>query len=286
MEHFGDIGHFDKMKDELLSHFDAVLGSDWAAERRVAVEAGISAGALLAQHFRHPQSIKQKVGRDFATAVDLEAESIIERTVAGRFPTHGFLGEEQGSHGQSEALWIVDPIDGTFNYTFGLPYFAVSIALAQNGEPVVAVVFDPYHGEFFYAQRGGGAWLNAERVRVSIRTRLDEAIVYQDFSHDAAEQMASLERMKRLMPHIRSFRVLGSAALGIAYVACGRLDAFFHHKLNAWDWAAAGLLVEEGGGIVSDMRGMPQSFAATTQDVVATNGHIHAALLHFLLERT
>lgn len=276
------MAHFDTLKNNLFGHFDAVLGSRWAAERIAALEAGIDAGALLAEHFRCPQAIKSKGGKDFATQVDIEAESIVQDTVARHFPSHGFWGEERGRHGQAEAQWLIDPIDGTFNYAFGLPYFAVSIALVIKGSPVVAVVFDPYHGELFFAQRGGGAWLNTESIRVSSRPKLEEAIVYQDFSYDVAEQLSSLELMKRLMPHVRSLRVLGSAALGLAYVACGRLDAFFHYGLNPWDWAGGGLLVQEAGGQVTDTRGAPQGFAKKLQDVAATNGLIHNALLSFL----
>jgi len=276
------VAHFDVLKDKLLCHFDGILGSRWAAERTAALEAGIEAGTLLAEHFRCPQAIKSKGGRDFATQVDVEAESLIQDVVARRFPSHGFWGEEKGRHGQAEARWLIDPIDGTFNYAFGLPYFAVSIALVIEGVSSVAVVFDPYHGELFFAQRGGGAWLNTTSIQVSSRLKLEEAIVYQDFTYDAGEQLTSLERAKRVIPHVRSLRVLGSAALGLAYVACGRLDAFYHYGLNPWDWAAGGLLVEEAGGQVSDTRGAPQGFVKKLQDVVATNGHIHNALLSFL----
>ena len=274
--------HFDELKNRLLTRFDEVLGSAFAEERRVAIEAAADAGDLLLRHFRQPQSLKYKSAKDFATAVDIEAETTIESMIACRFPTHGFWGEEKGVRGQAEEQWLIDPIDGTFNYTFGLPYFSISIALARNGKPVVAVVCDPCHGELFFAQREGGTWLNGESVRVSERRKMAEAIVYQDFSYDAEEQIASLEKTKRIMPHIRSFRVLGSAALGMAYVSCGRLEAFFHQGLNAWDWAAASLLVEEAGGRVSDMRGMPQRFRSTPQDVVATNSHLHDSLLRLL----
>ena len=277
------MGQIDEFKHELVSHFQGALSTRFAEERRVAIETALDAGELLMAHFRQPQSVKYKSGKDFTTAMDSQTETLIKTTIAKRFPSHGFLGEEQGGSGQTDYQWIIDPIDGTFNYAFGLPFFTVSIALVHQAEPLVGVIYDPYYRELFFAQLGGGTWLNTAPVRVSARERLGDAMICMDFSYDVDERVFSLERMKRLIPHIRSFRVLGSAALGLAYVASGRMDAFFHQELKPWDWAAADLLVKEAGGRMSDMQGGIQTLEGGSQDVVASNGYLHDELVAILL---
>jgi myo-inositol-1(or 4)-monophosphatase len=273
MERLGNLG------DELVTHLDKILGATFARERRVAIEAGLSAGELLMSHFRRPQLVKYKPGKDFTTEVDTQSETLIKALIGRYFPSHGFLGEEQGVSGQSNFQWIIDPIDGTFNYTFGLPYFAVSIALVHDGVPLVGVVYDPYHEELFFSQRGGGAWVNTRAARTSDRKKLEDAIVGMDFSYDADERMESLDQIRALIPHIRSFRVLGSAALGLVYVSCGRLDVFFHQELKPWDWAAAALIVKEAGGRLTDIHGGEQRTVTGSQDVLGTNGLVHDELL-------
>lgn len=271
--------HLENFGDEIVSHFDKVLESTFAGERRVAIEAGLTAGDLVMSHFRQPQSVQYKSGKDFTTEIDAQSETLIKELIGQYFPSHGFLGEEQGVSGQMNYQWIIDPIDGTFNYTFGLPYFAVSIALVHDGIPLVGVVYDPCHGELFFAQRGGGAWMNTRAVRTSDRKKLEDAIVCLDFSYDVDERMESLDRIRGLVPYIRSFRVLGSAALGLVYVACGRLDVFFHQELKPWDWAAAALIVQEAGGRLTGIHGREQRTVTGSQDVLATNGLVHDELL-------
>ena len=280
--HQRSMGQLDDFKGGLCSRFENALGTEFAEERRVAIESAVDAGELLMAHFREPQLVKYKSGKDFTTAMDSRAETCIKTGIAQRFPQHGFLGEEQGSSGQTLHQWIIDPIDGTFNYAFGLPFFTVSIALVHRAEPLVGVVYAPYYRELFFAQLGGGTWLNEEPVRVSDREQLGDAMICMDFSYDVDERIVSLERMKRLIPHIRSFRVLGSAALGLAYVACGRMDAFFHQELKPWDWAAADLLVREAGGRVSDMCGGAQTLEGSSQEVVASNGLLHDSFIELL----
>ena len=271
--------HPEYFGDKHISHFDKTLGVTFARERRVAIDAGLRAGELLMSHFRQPQSVKYKTGKDFTTEIDTQSETLIKTLIGRYFPSHGFLGEEQGVSGQSSYQWIIDPIDGTFNYTFGLPYFAVSIALVHDGAPLVGVVYDPCHGELFFSQHGGGAWVNTHAARTSDRKRLEDAIVGMDFSYDVDERMESLDRIRGLIPYIRSFRVLGSAALGLVYVACGRLDVFFHQELKPWDWAAAALIVKEAGGRLTDIHGGAQRIVTGSQDVLGTNGLVHDELL-------
>lgn len=272
-------GYLESHDSELVSHLDGVLGSSLARERRTVIQAALKAGHLLMSRFRQPQSVHYKAGKDFTTEIDAQAETLIRELIGRDFPSHGFLGEEQGSSGQTEYTWIIDPLDGTFNYTFGLPYFGVSIALVQDGIAQVGVVYDPNHGELFFAQRGGGAWLNSQTIRTTDRDKLEDAMVCLDFSYDVDECMESLDRIRGLVPHIRSFRVLGSAALSLAYVACGRLDVFFHRELSPWDWAGGALMVKEAGGRLTDLHGRELRVGSRSQDVLATNGLIHDELL-------
>ena len=263
----------------LPDHFDAVLGAELAQPRRVMLEAALAAGDLLMAHFRGPQQVTPKEGRDFTTAIDGQAETLIKRAVLREFPDHSIMGEEQGLSGAADHQWCIDPIDGTFNYAYGLPHFSVSIALVHRGLTILGAVYDPSFRELYFAQRGRGAWLNLERTHVSDRRSLGDALVGMDLAYDLAMAAKDIQRMAAVIPSIRATRLLGSAALELASVACGRLDAFFHSALSPWDWSAGGLLVEEAGGRLTDPDGADlHGPALPVQSLIATNGHLHDAL--------
>ena len=266
-------------KDILCSHFDDLLGAGQAEQRRVLFEAALGAGDLLMAHFRQPQQVKQKEGKDFTTAVDGQAETLIKGIIGRDFPDHSIMGEEQGLSGQAEYQWVVDPIDGTFNYTFGLAHFAVSIALVRDGRTLLGAVYDPAYRELFFAQRGQGAWLDLTPIHVSDRRALGDALVGLDLTYEVSMALKDVARLTAVIPAARAVRLLGSAALELAAVACGRLDVFFHSALSPWDWAAGGLLVEEAGGRITDPDGidLPGPRLAT-QSLVATNGYLHEAI--------
>lgn len=193
---------------------------------------------------------------DIVTAADREVEALIRRRLAEERPGDGFLGEESGAErGSTEVTWVVDPIDGTVNYAYGIPHFAVSIA-AVAGEPVpaewmplVGVVFDPSHDELFHAVRGGGAWLGGQRLAVSGPSAAG-ALLATGFGYDPATHEGDLARVRRVMPLARDLRRAGAASLDLAYVAAGRLDGYFERGLHPWDHAAGGLLVTEAGGVL------------------------------------
>ncbi len=193
---------------------------------------------------------------DIVTEADREVEDLIRARLAAERPGDGFLGEESGAeHGSTDVTWVVDPIDGTVNYAYGIPAYAVSIA-AVTGEPdpaqwqaLAAVVFAPAAGELFHATLGGGAWLGEQRLAVAEPTAAG-ALLATGFGYDPTTHAGDLARVARVMPLARDIRRIGSASLDLAYVAAGRLDGYFERGLQPWDHAAGALLVTEAGGRV------------------------------------
>ena len=208
------------------------------------------------------------------------SELIVARTLEllGAYPSYGMLAEEGGEvAGEEDARWVVDPLDGTTNYAHGLPLFSVSIALEKAGEVIVSVVYDPKGEEMFTAERPRGARLNEESIGVSDADELVRALVVTGFPYDRDEVPAALELFGRLSIRAQGMRRLGSAALDLCYVAAGRLDAYYESGIHAWDIAAAGLILEEAGGRITDYRGRP--FEMEGGEMVASNGPLHPALI-------
>jgi len=228
----------------------------------VAIEAAHKAGEIILRHFRQPQEIRTKGPQDIVTQVDLDAEDIIVRTIRRAFPGHEFLGEEgHTADRDAEHLWVIDPLDGTRNYAAGIPFFCVSIALSVQGRAVLGVIYDPLHGETFSAETGAG-FLPAQ---------------------NAENPGLSLPMLMRLRPAIAAMRNMGSAALSLAYVACGRLDIAYHDRLSAWDLLAGALLIEEAGGIATDLNG--QAISTSSRDIIAANSPaLHVPVLHIAQE--
>lgn len=222
----------------------------------LAVEIAEEAGALARRRRAEGVAIAatKSALADIVTDADREVELLIRERLTAARPGDGFLGEESGAErGTTDVTWVVDPIDGTVNYAYGIPHYAVSIA-AVTGEPVsdqwtaeAAVVHDPAKGETFQAVRGGGAWLNGGRLAVSTPTDAG-ALLATGFGYDPATHAGDLERVRTVMPLARDLRRAGAASLDLAYVAAGRLDGYFERGLWPWDHAAGGLLVTEAGG--------------------------------------
>ena len=217
--------------------------------------------------------IEKKGRADFVSQVDRGAEEIIIDTIRGAYPDHAILAEESGIHGdqeQSEYEWIIDPLDGTTNYLHGLPVYAISIALRVKGTLQAAVVYDPSRDELFTASRGKGAHLNNRRIRVSATSRLSDALLATGFPYNDMQYLDPwIGSFRALVPHVAGIRRPGSAALDLAQVACGRFDGFWEFGLNAWDIAAGLLLIQEAGGLSSDMKG--QQRMLETGHVIAGN---------------
>jgi myo-inositol-1(or 4)-monophosphatase len=246
-------------------------------ELEAALSAARSAGDVLRISFGAEHAITYKGEVDLVTEVDEEAERVIREELLGTFPTYGMLAEEGGKlAGEEDARWIVDPLDGTTNYAHGLPIFCVSIALERSGEVVLGVVHDPMGEETFVAQRGRGATLNGDPIRVSDTDELIRALIVTGFPYDRAEMPEALELFGRLAATTRGMRRLGSAALDLCYVASGRLDGYYERGIWPWDLAAGSVILEEAGGKLTNYRGDDLDLAG--REIVASNGRLHAAI--------
>jgi myo-inositol-1(or 4)-monophosphatase len=255
------------------------------AAMQIAKEAGEMIKGRLGDSFETEQ--KSSVF-DVVTEVDKASEQLIRSRIAQYFPTHKFLGEEE-SFVQTAPLeqrieqasaepyvWIVDPIDGTSNYVQRIPGFTVSIGLACKGEMTVGVIYDPCRDELFWAEKGKGAFMNGVPICVAATQQLSHSVVGTGFPSDREMRAAVMRGLERVGAECRTLRALGSAALHMAYVASGKLTAFWEYGLHVWDVAAGALIVQEAGGSVTDVEGRPYSLA--TEHLMCSNGRIHAAL--------
>jgi myo-inositol-1(or 4)-monophosphatase len=248
-----------------------------------AIEAVLKAGEIQLSRFGTVLRIDKKGGIDLVTEVDLEIERGFRRMIADRFPGHSVLGEEFAGSAELEASpppyrWVFDPIDGTTNFAHGLPIFCASLALEIEGRVEVAAVYDPTRRELFTAERGGGAYLNGERLAVSAVATLIDALLVTGFPynvHETVDEIVSL--FGAFVGRARAVRRLGSAALDLCYVGAGRMDAFWEHRLSPWDVAGGSLIVEEAGGLVTGMDASP--FRSTAGHVLASNGALHGEML-------
>ena len=246
----------------------------------IAVRAARQAGSIIMRSFSRLDTltVAEKQSNDFVTEVDRNAEQAIIDTISRAYPGHAILAEESGARGDSEFQWIIDPLDGTTNYLHGFPQFAVSIALTHRGRLESAVVYDPTRDEMFTADRGAGALLNDRRIRVSTRRGLRGALLGTGIPfRDQRHMDAYLGMLKSLVQDSAGVRRPGSAALDFAYVAAGRLDGFWELALSPWDFAAGALLVQEAGGMVSDITG--GSRFMDTGNVVAAGPRLHRDMI-------
>ncbi|MFN2388293.1 MAG: inositol monophosphatase family protein [Actinomycetota bacterium] len=222
----------------------------------LAVEGARRAGALLLERFAAPARgvAAKSTPTDPVSDADRDSEALLLGVIARARPGDGILAEEGGSERSSTGLtWVVDPLDGTVNFLYGRPDWAVSIAVEDGEGPVAGVVFQPVADELFAARRGGGSFLNGRPVRVSDVGELSSALIGTGFSYSAEVRARQAETAQRVLPRVRDIRRAGSAALDLAALACGRLDGFFEAPMGPWDRAAGVLLIREAGGIVSDL---------------------------------
>jgi myo-inositol-1(or 4)-monophosphatase len=246
-------------------------------ELDTALSAARKAGEVLRAGLGTEHKIHYKGEVDLVTEVDAEAERLIREELLGTFPTYGMLAEEGGElAGEEDARWIVDPLDGTTNYAHGLSIFCVSIALERSGEVVLGVVHDPMRGETFVAQRGRGATLNDQPIKVSDTDELIRALIATGFPYDRAEMPETLELFGRFAAATRGMRRLGSTALDLCYLAAGRLDGYYERGIWPWDLAAGSMILEEAGGKLTNYRG--DVLDLDGREIVASNGRLHAAI--------
>lgn len=253
------------------------------SELEAALSAARSAGEVLRAGFATEHAITYKGEVDLVTEIDEEAERVIREELLGTFSTYGMLAEEGGElAGEEDTRWIVDPLDGTTNYAHGLPIFCVSIGLERVGEVVLGVVHDPMREEIYVAERGGGATLNGEPIKVSDTEELIQALIATGFPYDRAEMPEALELFGRFAATTRGMRRLGSAALDLCYVASGRLDGYYERGIWPWDLAAGSLILEEAGGKLTNYRG--DVLDLDGREIVASNGRLHSAMTRLTCE--
>jgi len=246
----------------------------------IAIRAARQAGNVIMRSFSRIDSltVSEKQVNDYVTEVDRNAEQAIIDVIRKAYPGHAILAEESGHQGEDAYQWIIDPLDGTTNYLHGFPQFAVSIALMHRGRPESAVVYDPTRDEMFTADRGGGALLNDRRLRVTDQKGLRGALLGTGIPfRDQRHMDAYLGMLRDLTRDTAGIRRPGSAALDFAYVAAGRLDGFWELGLSVWDFAAGALLVEEAGGMVSDIGGGSRHLE--TGNVICANVRLHGAIV-------
>lgn len=237
-----------------------------------ATRAARAAGELLRQNFQQPLRVNSSEAHDIKLEIDVQTQDLITSLLLKDFPQHALYGEEGIVGDQSaEYQWVVDPIDGTVNYYYGIPHFCISIALRHRGEVIIGVIHDPMRDEMWAGQKGARPTLNGRFFRVSERTALAEAVLSVGFSKTGATISAALPLLQNMVHRARKCRMMGSAALDMAYVACGRFDAYIEQSISLWDVAAGLILVETAGGKI-DMRARTDS--KEKYSIIASNGII------------
>lgn len=248
----------------------------------VASDAARRAGAILTE-WRGRFTVSEKSRANLVTEADVASQDLIHKLIHARFPDHNFLGEEGLSETNSSSpwRWVIDPLDGTSNYVHGFPYYAVNIAVEFGRELMVAVTFDPNRDELFCAVRGRGATVNGETIRPTKVSALRDAMVVASLPVACRPEHRAVKQFLNVMPHVQTVQRTGSAALNLAYVAAGRIDAFWSGSLKPWDMAAGVLLVQEAGGRISRMNGQPIDIEIP--DLLSSNGSaIHDELQRLL----
>ncbi len=267
----------------------SVSSVDLAELKGVAEQAALQAGELVRRKWNEPRQISQKGFRDFVTDSDFASQALIAGIVRDRFPDHGFLTEEDDPSlpMSGPVIWIVDPVDGTTNYSRQVPTYCISIAAAVRDKrdddgpaaykPVVGVIYDPMRDELFSASADSHSTLNGQEMSVSAIDNLGDAIISLDWSRDYGRRQAMLSTLSRCAHDVRTIRATGSASLSLAWVAAGRVDVYFNLGVGPWDVAAAAVIIRQAGGVVTNKAG--QAWTPSDVSCVAGNSSIHAPFM-------
>jgi myo-inositol-1(or 4)-monophosphatase len=248
------------------------------SEINIAIEAARHAGHVLRDHYNKPHQISYKGIIDLVTEMDQESERLVTEMLRKSYPEYGILGEEGSKSTAPYTIrWIIDPLDGTTNYTYSYPLFGVSIALEKQGEITLGVVYNPILDELFSAEKGAGAFLNGTPIHVTDTKELGKSMLASGFPYDAwTNPRNNSSEWECFIKTTISLRCDGSAALDLCHTACGRLDGYWELDLEPWDMAAGALIVQEAGGSVTQTDGKP--FSHLHRNVLASNGHLHQAM--------
>lgn len=269
----------------------------------VAEELAVAAGKLAYTKWVNPVPVSSKGFRDVVTEADFAAQALITNAVKSCFPTHGFLTEEDDDSLPTEGavIWVIDPIDGTINFSRGMPEFCVSIAAVAGGKPLAEVlaapkilagaIYDPMRGELFSAGLGLGGFVARDKdgekrpLSVSPISSLNQALVTHDWSHEVAGRQYVLQRLDSIAHHVFSIRAVGTASLALAWLAAGRTDLYFNYTLRPWDIAAAQLLIAEAGGSLTNADGSPLIWDVAGMACLASNGRLHSPYIDMVSGR-
>jgi len=258
---------------------------DEEATRRTLLEtaeaAAREAGALLRTQWQQPRRLERKGFRDWVTDADYASQQTMTDLIRRRHPNHGFQTEEVDDElpATGDVVWLVDPVDGTTNFSRQQPNFSITLAAVADGDVHAGVIYDPLRDEMFSAVAGNGSALNGQKIAVSEVSALEKAIVALDWAHAPDQRQRSLDALGRYAHEVRTIRALGSAALALGWVAAGRLEAYLNPGLQPWDLAAGALIVSEAGGRIGDWSGRPWAPGEQETRGLASNGRIHDRLL-------
>jgi myo-inositol-1(or 4)-monophosphatase len=244
------------------------------------------AGKILRAGYPQHNHVELKGEIDLVTEIDRQSESFLLGAIGDKFPTHRVISEETGGReGSDEHVWYIDPLDGTTNFAHGLPIFSVSIAYGETGAPTLGVVYNPISDEMFSGEKGEGAWLNGSPIKASSTAKLSHSLLVTGFPYDRFENPDNnLSHFNNFALQVQGIRRLGSAALDLCYVACGRVDGYWEVRLEPWDLAAGTLIAREAGAVVSKIDGNPDMLAAP-YSVMAANPGLYKEMLKVIEER-
>lgn len=245
--------------------------------KNFAINTAKEAGKIIMEYFHKDKDVKPKDKKHLVTVVDKKVETLITSKIKKEYPSHGFVGEEFGSENiKADYIWHIDPLDGTSNYIMGMPHFCVSLGLSYKSDTLLGVVYNPYTKEMFIAEKGKGAFMNGEKLKVSKVSKISESKIDTGFSlNEVLPNFFML--FKKLMTSFSKVRRYGSSALALCYVAAGRIDAFVWNGCTSWDITAGSLILEEAGGKVTDLEG--NEWDPFMHSIAASNGKIHAQIL-------
>jgi len=248
----------------------------------VAAEAAREAGKILLAHFYSTKTIKHKGKGNLVTDADILSETAVLELLKNEYPRHNVLSEETYSTATVEGYtWIVDPLDGTNNYVYGIPFFCVTIALVKDDDILLGVTYDPIKDELFSVEKGQGAYLNGSAIQVSGESSLQSSLVGLDLGYHDERGKELIDITAKLWGQVHCLRIMGSAALGLAYVSCGRVSLYFHRWLYPWDIAAGLLLVREAGGKATDWHDNMAGFQTT--QIIASNRKLHHEFVAYMV---
>lgn len=242
----------------------------------------LDAGKILMESYHNIQRIERKKNAGFVTEADIKSEEFIIKAISREYPDHSILAEESGNHGSDcPYKWIIDPLDGTTNFVYGLPWFCISIACEFQGDIIIGAVYNPVMNELFFAELNKGAYLNGKNIRISNMSKLSNSLIATGFYYSKGKKLEdAISKFSVMKQNVLSIRRMGSAAIDLAYTAAGRFDGYWERDLSPWDVAAGVLIVKEAGGSISKFNG--KNCTVYDREIIASNGLIHKYMTDIL----